>query len=126
MRGTVILALILISSGALSGQSNMPEGNSTSLAPVTAITLPSPFPSYPDLAGQSGFFWTRSATESATLALASIPIKDKEISDLKALGEKQSIKLDAQAQTINNLVGITIVAVLATFVADEVYHATAK
>ncbi len=117
----VLVSLFLLMILALSSY-----GEDLNLQPVTPLTLPSlgmPFQGPVELSGQSGFFWTRSATEAGTLALAQVPILKDQIQKLKDLGTKQSIKLDDQDGTIHSLIIVAVVAPVVAFIIDEVVHA---
>lgn len=129
---TIILGLVLC--GTLTAQTQPLDGSGqdtlpgTSLAPVTAITLPKvgdPFTGPIELSGLSGFFWTRSATEAGTLAMETVPILRTEISQLKDEGSKMAKKADDQATLIRNLEG-TLVVTLIIAIGEGVYNAIRK
>lgn len=112
----LILGMVCLSP-VFSQDSSSPSTTSPTQPSVTPITLQD---------GRQGFFVTREALEEFVLAKESIPIKDKEIEDLKSLGKDIAKRADSADMRNKILVGTTVVVPIVVLVLDELYHALKK
>lgn len=92
--------------------------------PITLPQLGDPYQGPADLAGQTGFFWTRFATEQAVEALKTVPILQSEITSLTEAGSMEAVKADQVKSTIRYYQIACILFPLAAILIEEIRHAT--
>lgn len=121
---TIVCWLMMILSVSHLGAQEALDPNT--VVPITLPNLGEPFLNPPELAGQSGFFWTRFGTEQAVMAMKEIPILQDEITKIEKAGTEQAVKLD-QVQSLTGWfqLGCVVLPLLAILI-EEIRHAPVR